>query len=77
MSKAVLAKKISPTATILSLPIGIPTPIKHKDIKIGTLKSTITRLRKKGHEIKYTEEGRTDDLLVTLLKWMICLQMPK
>lgn len=68
MSKANLAKKVSPMATILSLPIGIPTPIKHRDIKVGNLKSTITRLRKKGYEISYTEEGRVDDLLITRIK---------
>lgn len=68
MSKANLAKKVSPTATILSLPLGVPTPIRNRDIKIGNLKSTITRLRKKGYEIAYTEEGRVDDLLITRLK---------
>lgn len=68
MSKKTLVKKAFPTETILRLPVGIPTPIKHKDIKIGTLKSTITRLRKQGHVIEYTEAGRIEDLLITLVK---------
>lgn len=68
MKSAKLKTIISPTKTILALPVGVPTPIKHKDIKCGTLKSTITRLRKKGYIIDYTEDGRVDDVLVTLKK---------
>lgn len=60
--------KVSPTETILALPIGIPTPIKNRDIKAGNIKSTISRLRGKGYVIECTEEGRIDDVVVTLIR---------
>lgn len=68
MSKEYLKSKFSPTETIISLKMNVPTPIRNRDIKTGTIKSTISRLRKKGYIIEYTEEGRVDDILVTLKK---------
>lgn len=68
MNEGYLKTKFSPTKTIISLKINVPTPIRNRDIKIGTIKSTISRLRKKGYIIEYTEEGRIDDVLVTLKK---------
>lgn len=72
MDKEYLKSKVSPTATITSLKINVPTSIKNRDIKAGNLKSTISRLRKKGYEIEYTEEGRIDDVVVTLKKKPSC-----
>lgn len=68
MNKVKLITKVSPTNTTISLKMGIPTSIKNREIKAGNLKSTITRLRKRGYEIEYTEDGRIDDILVTLKK---------
>ena len=72
MDKEYLKSKVSPTATITSLKINVPTSIKNRDIKAGNLKSTISRLRKKGYEIEYTEEGRIDDVVVTWKKKPSC-----
>lgn len=68
MNEEYLKSKVSPTNTITSLKLNVPTPIKNRDIKAGNVKSTISRLRKKGYVIEYTEEGRIDDVLVTLKK---------
>lgn len=68
MNKAKVATKKSPSDTITSLPENIPTKVMNKDIKAGNLKSTITRLRKKGHKIEYTEKGCPDYVIVTRLK---------
>lgn len=67
MTRAIIHKKVSPTDTILNLPVGIPTSIKNRDIKTGVVKTTISRLRNEGHIIEYTEKGRIDDILVTLV----------
>lgn len=68
MNEVELITKVSPTETIKNLPRGVPTLIRNKDIKVGCVKTTITNLRKQGHIIEYTEDGRIDDIIVTRVK---------
>lgn len=68
MNKVNLIRKISVKDTILSLPIGKPTPIKNSVIPYLKLKRSVDYLKTLGHDIKLSVAGRLDDTVVTRLK---------
>lgn len=63
-----LIKVISPTITILNIPSGKTVYIADKDIKKSVIKSTITRLNRKGYSFSASEAGVIGGMNVTRYK---------
>jgi hypothetical protein len=66
--KPKMVTKVSPIATLLSIPVGETVSIPPRTCKSEGVRHAISRLKKKGCDFTYTTKGRIDDCIVTRLK---------
>ncbi|MCI6390630.1 MAG: hypothetical protein SO126_12195 [Parabacteroides distasonis] len=65
MQNAKLSTKVQAAASILDIPVGERRKFKIKDVKICSMRSVISRLKKRGYYFSLSEKGREVDYVVT------------